>query len=671
MTWEDFYQLSKDARDMHELAQASGLKLRTEGRDQFKAPSPFNNEKTPSCHIYPDHWKDFSSGKHGDALDWLEQVDGLSPEQAREERARQLGVTLPQGDPGPRATTFGQGEKQEKPAAAPEWIDDLVTQAHAALMKQDRTSEAWIYLEARGLAGMAEALRLGVVSEAVKVPQLGKKIKDYRGRIIIPTLEDYRATWFKARYLGPLSDAELKAQGSRKYDGPSGSVPAPFNADAIKRAPALGFLVLTEGELDAASLLAAYGEDYGALGLSGGLLPKGWAEKIAETGAAVYLLMDSDTAGAARADSLRAELSGLGVKVYNASPKPYNDVNEALQALGSDGLVEHVNAALEASALELTSDLLYIREGWLSALDARANRPHAAYTTGIEALDSQLDGGYIEGLHLLGGITGGGKTSLALAIALHNALEGRSVIYGSYEQSRLELWARIASRLTSVPYGAIKRGTFDRQGTKTLASSELKASEGWAKLEQAAKHLKVVEGGDAYSRTSSTWTVEVLTTTARAIAEDRGAPPLIILDYLQRMPAPPSVKIKETRERVSYIAGALQVNLAREIGCPVLALSSISRASYRLADAELEGRLAAFKEAGELEYTAYTALLLYGLPEAMQDRLNFAPGVMANYRPMTLDLCKHREGRPGRLAVKWWPARDSWEGAQAWPEGKA
>jgi hypothetical protein len=44
-------------------------------------------------------------------------------------------------------------------------------------------------------------------------------------------------------------------------------------------------------------------------------------------------------------------------------------------------------------------------------------------------------------------------------------------------------------------------------------------------------------GGDALSRASSAWTVEVLTTTARTIAEDRSAPPLIILDYLQCMPA--------------------------------------------------------------------------------------------------------------------------------------
>lgn len=68
-------------------------------------------------------------------------------------------------------------------------------------------------------------------------------------------------------------------------------------------------------------------------------------------------------------------------------------------------------------------------------------------------------------------------------MALHNALEGRPVIYASYEQSRLELWGRIASRLTSVPFGAIKRGIYDNFGQKLLTSSQLKASEGWEQLE--------------------------------------------------------------------------------------------------------------------------------------------------------------------------------------------
>jgi hypothetical protein len=77
----------------------------------------------------------------------------------------------------------------------------------------------------------------------------------------------------------------------------------------------------------------------------------------------------------------------------------------------------------------------------------------------------------------------------------------------------------------------------------------------------------------------------------------------------------------------------------------VLALSSVGRAAYRLGETDLEGRLAAFKEAGELEYTAYTALLLYDLPEPVQASLSLSPGLLGHFRPMALDLCKNREGR--------------------------
>ncbi len=121
-------------------------------------------------------------------------------------------------------------------------------------------------------------------------------------------------------------------------------------------------------------------------------------------------------------------------------------------------------------------------------------------------------------------------------------LADRSWLYGSYEQSRLELWARIASRLTRLPYSAIKRGTYDDLGTATLVSSELRASEGWAQLERAARCLKVVEGRDALSRTEGAFTVDVLARYAERMAEANGAPPLIILDYLQRMSVPAEQK---------------------------------------------------------------------------------------------------------------------------------
>jgi len=43
---------------------------------------PFHDDRTPSCHIYPDHFHCFSCGAHGDAVDWLMMVDGLDRDAA-------------------------------------------------------------------------------------------------------------------------------------------------------------------------------------------------------------------------------------------------------------------------------------------------------------------------------------------------------------------------------------------------------------------------------------------------------------------------------------------------------------------------------------------------------------------------------------------------------------
>lgn len=104
-----------------------------------------------------------------------------------------------------------------------------------------------------------------------------------------------------------------------------------------------------------------------------------------------------------------------------------------------------------------------------------------------------------------------------------------------------------------------------------------------------------------------------------------------------------------------------QVTLARGLGCPVLVLSSVRRAAYRLGEADLEGRLAAFKEAGGSSTRPTPRLLLYDLPEAVQASLN----LLSHFRPMALDLCKNREGRTGRVAAKWEAQWGLWRVAQA------
>ena len=671
---DEIYSRIKDI-DLRVALKGRGVVL--DARDFTYAP--WRDERTPSVKIYADHFHDYGDPeRRGDFIDWLEQAETMDKSRALEEVERILGGSVVGTRPSLRRT------KNSAPPLAvtgkidqlkPLWIPSLVVQSNEALMKgeSEAAKAAWTYLTARRLDVYASAHKLGVVDESVNVPEAGRMMARLRGRLVIPTLDQDVPIWFKARDLSGRSAEVLKAAGVSRYDGPPGRVPAPFNIGALEQAGTLGFVVLTEGETDALSLLVAYGSGYPVLGLPGGLLPPDLSSQLQRTGVReVVLFTDRDSAGTRHAERSKNELTAAGLRVVDVTPSGYGDLNEMLVALGPEVMVELLDAAVSDARAGETSDLLYIRQDWLAELDSRARRPHPSYSTGLEALDKLLDGGYLEGLHLLGGITGGGKTSLALSVALHNALAGRPVLYGSYEQSRLELWARVASHLTRLPYSAIKRGTYNELGTATLVSSELQNSGGWKDLERAARFLRVVEGGDALSRTTGTHAVDDLARAAQSMAERSGAPPLIILDYLQRMPVPQELRIKDTRERVSFVAGQLQVTLARGLGCPVLALSSVGRAAYRLADTDVEGRLAAFKEAGELEYTAYTALLLYDLPESAQATLGLAPGVLSQFRPMTLDLCKNREGETGRVAAKWEPQWGVWRDTQTFPrEAKA
>jgi len=76
------------------------VKLKRQGRE-FAGLSPFTNEKTPSFFVNDEKgfYHCFSSGKHGDAISFLMEVEGLSFPEAVEALATMAGMEMPQADP--------------------------------------------------------------------------------------------------------------------------------------------------------------------------------------------------------------------------------------------------------------------------------------------------------------------------------------------------------------------------------------------------------------------------------------------------------------------------------------------------------------------------------------------------------------------------------------------
>ena len=87
-------QLVKDAMDIEEVG-SDFVTLKRSG-STYKALSPFTNEKTPSFYVVPSKgiFKDFSSGKGGDASTFVMEVDGLSYTEAIKYLAAKYGIEI-------------------------------------------------------------------------------------------------------------------------------------------------------------------------------------------------------------------------------------------------------------------------------------------------------------------------------------------------------------------------------------------------------------------------------------------------------------------------------------------------------------------------------------------------------------------------------------------------
>jgi hypothetical protein len=106
---------------------AETIHLTRDGK-AWTAPCQFHTERTPSFHVFKDHYHCFGCGAHGDVYDWLEKQRGLSfPDAIRYLGGNQ--TTAPTPPPRPAARTAGpppDGEALRKLALARRTWDEAV-----------------------------------------------------------------------------------------------------------------------------------------------------------------------------------------------------------------------------------------------------------------------------------------------------------------------------------------------------------------------------------------------------------------------------------------------------------------------------------------------------------------------------------------------------------------
>jgi replicative DNA helicase len=297
---------------------------------------------------------------------------------------------------------------------------------------------------------------------------------------------------------------------------------------------------------------------------------------------------------------------------------------------------------LEEEALRVQAALRHDTAGrlqWASALlprvlaDAEARRQQRETTgnavlgvpTGVAQLDSLL-GGLTEGLYLLAGPPGMGKTTLALQIAAAATMDVPVVVV-TFEHAPENLTLKLLCARAGVNLRDVQRGYADL--TKLRC-----AAEAWAPVVQ---RLAVVEGS------SQLTAAQVRAQARRAMRQHQAERCLVVVDYLQLW-----AKVAEdlrgnfsVRERVDMLGGLLR-ELALGLHSPVLALASQNRSAGNYGNGKGSAALDSLKESGDLEYAADVVLFL---TEA-QEHFATPPA-----RAVELTVAKNRHGDTGKVGL--------------------
>jgi replicative DNA helicase len=267
----------------------------------------------------------------------------------------------------------------------------------------------------------------------------------------------------------------------------------------------------------------------------------------------------------------------------------------------------------------------------VNRIDELYHRQGSTDVTGVATsfidLDRQTSGLQKGDLVIVAGRPSMGKTSLAVNIAENVALkEGLPVLIFSMEMG--------ASQLASRILGSVGRIDQSRMRTGKLTDDE------WPKITEAISRLN--ETNIMIDETGALSSLE-LRARARRIARKFGTLGLIVIDYIQLMSGNSGGNGENRATEISEISRSLK-SLAKELQCPVIALSQLNRG--------LEQRpnkrpiMSDLRESGAIEQDADVILFIY------RDEV-YHPDTTPEKGIAEIIVAKQRNGPIGTIKMSW------------------
>ena len=212
--------------------------------------------------------------------------------------------------------------------------------------------------------------------------------------------------------------------------------------------------------------------------------------------------------------------------------------------------------------------------------------------TGFVDLDKMTSGLQPGDLVIVAGRPSMGKTAFSVNIAEHVGTELRlPVAIYSMEMGATQLGMRMVGSIGKIDLHKLKTGKFE--------------DEDWTKLTYAINRLSEAP---IFIEETGALTALDIRTKSRRLARQHGQLGLIVIDYLQLMAGRAGAKDQNRATELGEISRSLK-SLAKELKCPVIALSQLSRSVEQRTDKR--PMMSDLRESGAIEQDADIIMFMY------------------------------------------------------------
>ncbi|BAK81881.1 replicative DNA helicase [Candidatus Arthromitus sp. SFB-rat-Yit] len=251
------------------------------------------------------------------------------------------------------------------------------------------------------------------------------------------------------------------------------------------------------------------------------------------------------------------------------------------------------------------------------------NLSFVGLSSGFYDLDLKLSGLQKSQMILIAARPSMGKTTFALNIAENVAIkENKTVLIFSLEMSKEQLTNKLISSITKINIQKLQTGNLDDSD-----------------LDQLVKGTEIISRAKIYIDDTPNISITEMRSKCRKLKFSTNID-LIIIDYLQLMSG--NSRNESRQQEVSEISRFIKA-LSKEINCPIIALSQLSRAPEQRSDHR--PMLSDLRESGSIEQDSDIVMLLYRDEYYNKDTeyKNIAECIIA----------KHRNGEVGTIKLAW------------------